>query len=206
MENILIHGMGQNISAWNCTIALLPHSFNAQCPQLSDFFTEGNCTYNEIYSAFCEYCNNFSKPLNLCGLSLGAVLALNFAIDFPQKVQSLILIAPQFDMPKFLLKIQNILFKFMPDSQFTEIGFTKNDFISLTNSMAKLDFTDSLAKADMPVLILCGQKDHANQKAAAKLSSMLSNSQFTLIENASHEVNLDNPEKLAEVISSFYRL
>ena len=35
--------------------------------------------------------------LNLCGLSLGAVLALNYAIDFPKKVNSLILIAPQYE-------------------------------------------------------------------------------------------------------------
>ena len=43
----------------------------------------------------------------------GAVLALNYAIDFPQKAGSLVLIAPQYDMPKFLLKVQNVLFKFM---------------------------------------------------------------------------------------------
>lgn len=47
-----------------------------------------------------------------------------------------ILIAPQYDMPKFLLKVQKVLFKFMPESQFKDIGLTKKDFIALTNSMA----------------------------------------------------------------------
>ena len=57
-----------------------------------------------MYAAFCDYCGDFSQSLNLCGLSLGAVLALNYAIDFPQRVNSLILIAPQYDMPKFLIE------------------------------------------------------------------------------------------------------
>ena len=48
-----------------------------------------------MYAAFCDYCGGFSQSLNLCGLSLGAVLALNYAIDFPQRVNSLILFAPQ---------------------------------------------------------------------------------------------------------------
>ena len=101
-----------------------------------------------MYAAFCDFCNGFSEPLNLCGLSLGSVLALNYAIDFPQKVNSLVLIAPQYDMPKFLLKVQNVLFKFMPESQFKDIGLKKNDFITLTNSMADMDFTDNLDKGN----------------------------------------------------------
>ena len=65
-----------------------------------------------------------------------------YAIDFPQRVKSLILIAPQYDMPKFLLKVQNVLFKFMPESQFKDIGLTKRDFIMLTNSMVDMDLAD----------------------------------------------------------------
>ena len=116
----------------------------------------------------------FSEPLNLCGLSLGAVLALNYAIDFPQRVKSLILIAPQYDMPKFLLKVQNVLFKFMPESQFKDIGLTKKDFITLTNSMADMDFTSGLENVSCPVLVLCGEKDYnVNKKAAIKIAEKL---------------------------------
>ena len=170
MKYVLLHGMGQNASSWDKTISLLSDDTETVCPELSDFFTEGNCFYNKMYAAFCDYCNNFSELLNLCGLSLGAVLALNYAIDFPKKVNSLILIAPQYDMPKFLLKVQNVLFKFMPESQFKDIGLTKKDFITLTNSMADMDFTNGLDKVTCPVLILCGEKDNVNKKAAIKLS------------------------------------
>lgn len=153
-----------------------------------------------MYAAFCDYCGGFSQSLNLCGLSLGAVLALNYAIDFPQRVNSLILIAPQYDMPKFLLKVQNLLFRFMPESQFAGIGLGKKDFITLTNSMADMDFTDRLQQVRCPVGVLCGEKDSVNQKAAVKLAEKLSNGKFRTIENAGHTVNTDNPRDLAEAI------
>ena len=104
MKYVFLHGMGQNAASWEKTISFLPEGTEAVCPELSDFFTEGSCYYSSMYAAFCDHCGGFSQSLNLCGLSLGAVLALNYAIDFPQRVNSLILIAPQYDMPKFLIE------------------------------------------------------------------------------------------------------
>lgn len=203
MKYILLHGMGQNASSWDKTISFLSDNTETVCPELSDFFTVNNCYYSKIYAAFCDYCNNFSEPLNLCGLSLGAVLALNYAIEFPQKVNSLMLIAPQYDMPKVLLKVQNVLFKFMPESQFKDIGLTKKDFITLTNSMADMDFTRSLGNVTCPVLVLCGEKDNVNKKAAVKLAEKLPDAKFGTIKNSGHEVNIDNPHGLAKAMREF---
>lgn len=206
MKNIFLHGMGQTASSWEKTISNLPKSAECDCPELSSFYTKGNCTYNTIYSAMCSHLNTLSGKINLCGLSLGAVLGLNYALDYPEKILSLVLIAPQFKMPVLLLKLQNLIFKFMPDSQFSEIGFTKNDFITLTNSMQALDFTDRLNNLSVPTLILCGEKDKANVKSAKKLAAALPDSTFTAIQNASHEVNTENPSEVALIIKDFFSL
>ena len=200
MKYILLHGMGQNASSWDKTISYLPDTAETICPELSNFFSEGNCNYSEMYSSFCRYCNRFSEPLNFCGLSLGAVLALNYAIDFPHRVSSLILIAPQYNMPKFLIKVQNVLFKFMPESQFKGIGLKKKDFITLTNSMMDIDFTKSLNNVNCPVVVICGEKDNVNKKAAIKLARELPKAKFSTIDNSGHEVNVDNPQGLANAM------
>ncbi|MCB6616298.1 alpha/beta fold hydrolase [Ruminococcus sp. 210702-SL.1.03] len=200
MKYILLHGMGQNASSWDKTISYLPDTAETVCPELSNFFSEGNCNYSELYSLFCRYCNRFPEPLDLCGLSLGAVLALNYAVDFPHRVNSLILIAPQYNMPKFLLKVQNVLFKFIPESQFKDIDLKKKDFITLTNSMMDIDFTNSLNNVNCPVVIICGEKDNVNKKAAIKLARELPNAKFITISNSGHEVNLDNPQGLANAM------
>ena len=88
-------------------------------------------TYSALYSAFSEMCNAENEDIILCGLSLGSVLALNYAIDYPKKVKALVLIAAQYKMPARLLKLQNALFRFMPQSMFQQTGFGKLDFISL---------------------------------------------------------------------------
>ena len=53
-----------------------------------------------LYSSFVKYCNEFDGQIHLCGLSLGGILALNFALDFPQKVKTLVLIGTPYKVPK----------------------------------------------------------------------------------------------------------
>lgn len=81
MNYILLHGMGQNASSWNKIISYLSDKEETIPLELNGFFDEGDCTYSKLYVSFCEYCNSISKPLNLCGISFGAVLALNYAVE-----------------------------------------------------------------------------------------------------------------------------
>lgn len=201
MHYIFLHGMGQTASSWDKTLSCLPTAIEASVPELSSFLTAEDSSYSNMYASFCKYCSGFSEPFSLCGLSLGAVLALNYAIDFPKRVKSLILVAPQYKMPKLLLKVQNVLFQFMPESQFADIGFQKKDFISLTNSMADLDFTKNLDGVTCPVLVLCGEKDSANKRAARALTGALPNACCKTINRSGHEVNVENPKDLARAIT-----
>lgn len=204
MNHIFLHGLGQNSLSWNKIISFLKDKQHVVCPDLYSFFKSNVVTYENLYQAFSKYCNNLSEPLDLCGLSLGAVLSLNYAIDNPEKINSLILIAPQYNMPKTLLKIQNIIFHFMPNSAFSKIGFTKKGFMELTNSMMNIDFSENIKNISCPTLILCGEKDKANKKASKCLSENIIKSEFKLVKNAGHEVNIDAPKELAEIINNFY--
>ena len=132
-------------------------------------------------------------------------MALNYAIDNPEKVKALVLIAAQYKMPARLLKLQNAMFRFMPQSMFQQTGFSKLDFISLCSTMAELDFSDSLGKVSCPVLVICGEKDRANKNASIELANILKHSQFEEIPEAGHEVNLESPEKLAPILQEFYK-
>lgn len=204
MQSILIHGLGQNSSSWNKTISYMVEADNFICPELSSLLKDEDVTYSNLYNAFSQYCDNISEPLNLCGLSLGGVLALNYTIDNPQKVKSLVLIAAQYEMPKALLKLQNIIFKFMPEKSFKSIGMKKKDFIDLTNSMMDLNLNEGLKNISCPVLVLCGEKDSPNKKASKHLAQSISKSETKFIKNAKHEVNVDAPKELAEILNDFH--
>lgn len=204
MNQVYIHGLGQTPDSWNETISALDPGAAVLCPDLAGLVRGQDPTYQNLYRAFCAQCGGLEGPIDLCGLSLGAVLALNYAVDAPEKVRSLVLIAPQFKMPKALLRFQGLVFHFMPKSTFPQTGFGKNEFIRLNRSMLDLDFSRSLHNISCPVLIVCGEKDAANQKATAALDRMLKNSRLQIIQQAGHEVNVDAPAALAEALRLFY--
>lgn len=201
MNLILVHGLGQSAAAWDKTADYFPESISTVCPELSVLYKGGG--YDSLYSAFREYCGSLPEPLDLCGLSLGAVLALNYAADFPDKVRSLVLIAGQYKVPQTLMKLQGLIFRLMPKKSFEGMGFGKSDFIELNSSMAGLDFTDKLENITVDVMVAVGERDKPNAKAADTLS-MLLGCPLEIIPDSGHEVNLDNPKALAETLTAFF--
>lgn len=200
MNLILVHGLGQSASAWDKTAERLPEGISPVCPELTEL-ARGD--YDRLYSAFCGYCGGFDTPLDLCGLSLGAMLTLNYAVDFPEKVRSLILIGGQYKVPSALIMLQGAIFRIMPKSSFKGTGFDKSDFIALNNSMAGLDFTAKMKNVTARTLVAVGERDKPNAKAAGEMSELLG-CPLEVIPNSGHEVNVDDPETLAETIAAFY--
>ena len=204
MKYLYLHGLGQKPDSWNRVIKETKVSKSSVSLSLSDMLEGKSATYKELYLAFSSECDKENDGIALCGLSLGAVLALNYAIDHPDKVKALILIAAQYKMPKKLLKIQNMLFHLMLNSAFTKMRLKKADVISLCGTMAELDFSDSLHKVSCPVLIVCGEKDKASIKTSKELCHYLNNSCFHELMKTGHEANIESPEELAIVLQRFY--
>ena len=205
MEYVFIHGLGQNAASWDQTVSSLAKHRHVSCPDLSAMLHQKEATYNNLYSSFIQYCERFDQPLHLCGLSLGGMLALNYAIDYPEKVQSLVLLGTQYKMPKLLLKFQNSVFRFLPKASFREIEFKKNDFIGLTNSMINLNFTSNLPDISCTTLIVCGEKDYPNKNASKTLVQHIPKAQLQFIPNAGHEINTQAPQILAHTLEAFYK-
>lgn len=203
MPRVYIHGLGQTPDSWEKVAAQLDTPAESICPSLPEILREREATYDNLYAAFADICDKVRGPLDLCGLSLGGVLALNYAVDHPQNVRSLALIAAQYQMPKRLLRFQNVLFRFMPGPVFDQMGFGKKDFIRLCKSMMELDFSGSLRQVSCPVLVVCGEKDAANKAASKNLADILPDAELRVISGAGHEVNVEAPEKLAAALQEF---
>lgn len=205
MKYILLHGLGQTSSSWNKTVAVMSEKWDIVCPNLADWLYDNSPCYETLYKALERYCEQFDEPLSLCGLSLGGILAMQYSIEHSEKVHSLVLIGTQYTMPKNLLNIQNILFRFMPSSMFSKIGFQKSDFICLCKSMMELDFTRNLKDICCHVLVLCGEKDKLNKSASLQLGSLIPHAKVTIISGAGHEVNIDAPIKLGNELHDFFK-
>ena len=205
MGNILIHGLGQNETSWNLVeTELKNNNIKVEKPNLYSIIKNEKINYTTMFQKFADYCNSFDDELNLCGLSLGGILALDYAKKFPDKVNSIILVGTPYKIPKILFKIQGIIFHLMPKATFEKIGCSKKDFISLVNSMSDLDIASNLDKVKCKTLILCGDKDNQNMESAKLLNKNIKGSSFRTIANSSHEVNIDNPKELSNIIYDFW--
>lgn len=201
MKHILIHGMGQTDISWQQVREKM--SITADCPNLYDFMKE-SADYDALYDAFAGWCNTFDEPLYLCGLSLGGVLALDYAGHFPEKVASLVLIGTPYKIPKLMFGFQNLVFHVMPEKAFKGMGASKDKVISLTGSMKKLDIPAMTQNIACKTLVLCGEKDGTNYKSGKLLHAAIADSRFLEVKGAGHEVNVDNPHELAEILTGFW--
>lgn len=206
MRNILIHGLGQNNQSWNDTdIYLKKNGIDTICPNLFEMTKNTLADYKTMYNVFSNFCNNQEEKLNLCGLSLGGILTLDFVKEYPQKVNSIILIGTPYKIPKTLFKVQSLIFHIMPKSTFEKIGCSKGRFITLVNSIKDFNIIKDLEKIKCRTLILCGDKDNMNMKSSMLLNNVIRNSELKIINNSSHEVNIDNPKELSNIIYHFWK-
>lgn len=205
MNRIFLHGLGQTDLDWKETVEFLGNREDIVCPNLSEWLSEREVSYFSLYKALEQYMKQQNSPVHFCGLSLGGVLALQYAIEYPQKVSSLVLIGTQYVMPKRLLQFQNVMFYLMPKSVFQKMGFQKKEFISLCHSMIQLDFTQDLRKIHCSVLVLCGEEDKVNWQASVRLAEEIESAELVLISNAGHEVNKENPKELGKILTEFYK-
>ena len=88
MKTVLLHGLGQTAQDWKDVVRHLSTS-HVECPEL--FSSTGNeISYSRILADLEGQYSNVTEPLRICGLSLGALLALDFAIRHGEDRKSVV--------------------------------------------------------------------------------------------------------------------
>ena len=202
MINIALHGLGQNPSSWE-KVSDYTKGLELNVPDLFKM-VNGTMSYDALYCAFEKYCDNLDGIINLAGLSMGGVLALDYTSKHPDKVNSLILMAIPYEIPEEIIAKQDEMFAQMPEEAFIGLGLSKNDFISLVRTMSKVDIPNNVEKVNCKCLMVCGESDVVNIDGVKTIHDKIHDSQLAIIKNSGHEINRDNPEELAKVISAFW--
>lgn len=203
MINIVLHGLGQNPSSW-VNVSDCAKGIELHIPDLFKIVS-GAINYDALYHALEEYCDNQEGKINLAGLSMGGVLALDYASTHPDKVDSLILMAIPYDIPKDVIAKQDEMFAQMPEEAFAGLGLPKRDFISLVRTMSEVDIPRKVENIKCKCLMICGENDTANIEGVKTIHSIITNSSLTIIKGSGHEINKDNPEDLAGEIVNFWK-
>ena len=199
MKAVLLHGLGQTARDWRAVMDRIP-ALEMECLELSSLAEDG-AVYSDLLAGLERRCAELPAPFCLCGLSLGAMLALDYAVRHGERVALLILIGAQVRVPTRLVDFQNLVFRCMPKRAFASMGLSKDGAIRLARSMRSLDFSAKLGGIACPAAVVCGERDRANRGAAEELQRLLPNAELRIIPGAGHEVNRDAPEALAALLN-----
>ncbi|PMC82193.1 serine aminopeptidase domain-containing protein [Anaerococcus hydrogenalis] len=135
---LFLHGLGQNKEAFDKTI----ENINFKDIENIDLIPNNSkdLTFFDLVDMLENKIKGIKKPVIICGISLGAILAMKLYFRNPQKIASLILIAPQYKIPKMLMNFQNLIFKIMPEKFFKKTKISKNNMFSIASSIKNLDY------------------------------------------------------------------
>jgi 3-oxoadipate enol-lactonase len=165
-----------------------------------------------------------SEPVDICGLSLGALVALRAALDRPERVRRLVLCAGLARLPISFRLLQTVLggaTVVVPDKTLRDqllAGVPEPHRADARREIAGLDgwtvrhvFREArrfdvlaeLQRLTMPVLVLVGESDRANRRLSRALAESIPTAAFSVIPGAGHVANLDAPAAFNEVLGSF---
>lgn len=172
MEYCLLHGLGQSPADWAAVEAGLPGQ-KILCPDLAAWWADRPVTYESLLEGLEAQCAGREEAMVLCGCSLGAILALDYAWRHPRQVS-----APGADCPPGqdapgAAAASKRGFPPASGPAFAGQGMGKDQVLSLTRSMLALDLTPALDAVCQPTLVLCGEKDRVNQSAAREIARQL---------------------------------
>ena len=205
---VFLHGMGESADAWDAQRAVLPSDVDSLAVDVvgSGGGSEGATSFSldgASDTVMEQIERHGADRVHLCGLSLGAMVALQFALDHPERVRSLTLAAGQVKPPRALMAAQRAVFRLLPAKVVEKQGARKDVMLSVMRAVSRADFSGRLDEVSSRTLVLCGEKDRPNMPAARALAAGIRGAELRIIPGAGHQSHIQAPEAFAALLGDF---
>ena len=167
----------------------------------------------------------------LAGMSMGGAIAIQFAINFPDKIKSLILMNPGpgtifhksfpfmsmilsfVSQKRILLKplLKSVLIHPLPREEFSEfvddaVLVSKETWLQYLHPSNKIRDLKRLKNLAIPSLVIISEKDKAIPMEFQEcIADTIPNAVKVVLNNEAHAVVIENPEKVLYEINSFLK-
>jgi 3-oxoadipate enol-lactonase len=233
---VFINSLGSDLRIWDDVLPLLPEPcrkirYDKRGHGLSDS-PAGPYTIRDHANDLAGLLDHLQlAQAILIGVSVGGMIALDFAAVFPQRVQALILCdtAAKLATAEYWNErikaiqeqgmqslVEPILSRWFapnfPQKQPAAYqGFSNllsrtdvNGYLATCAALGAADLRDELAAIRQPALVLCGAEDSATPPELVEgLADGLGNGRFQLMPQAGHTPSVEQPEAVAQAITQF---
>jgi pimeloyl-ACP methyl ester carboxylesterase len=226
---VLLHGLGIGPIGWRPQVEVFSPEMHVVAPELIGFgISEGSFSFDGARQQVVRILADLPPgPTILCGLSLGALVALDIATSHHAAVDALIVCAGFASLPEEL-RVQQLAMarqldeldvdafagvlpqlatglpvEFQTRATESLAYVTKERLASVFTAVAAFNARPYLERYSKPTLVLCGGDDSLNQPLSRDLASGLTNAVYVEIPDAGHAVNLDQPIAFNTAVTAF---
>lgn len=223
---LILHGWGSSSERWEkIGEALSEKGLKVIIPDMPGFGKSEIPRVPWTFNNYVTWTEEFTKALDLnsfylLGHSFGGAICVKIAVDAPQKIDQLFLVAAACIRKKtlfkeILAKLAKIvkIFAFLPYYQLARKAFykfviRKSDYAYTKGTMTQTylkaiseDLSWHLSFIKVPTVIIWGEKDESTPLENAKLiNSRIKNSKLIIIPSAGHALNTKNTDQLIREI------
>ncbi|MDD3249461.1 MAG: alpha/beta hydrolase [Smithella sp.] len=227
---VFLHGSGGNSGAWIEQYSILRKAYNIAAIDLPGHGQSEGSGERDI-SAYVLRLKEILDVLKLArpvlvGHSLGAAIALGFAVQYPRAISGIVAAGGGVTMPvnpdilngfagqpdlildlmcKFSIAKENRPKLYNPLRQ--SLGQASVDVVAGDMlACSKFDLTGELPNIRVPVLALCGVEDKMTPPASSeKIAGGIAGAKCVLIEGAGHMSMLERPGAFNDALTAFCR-
>lgn len=203
---VFLHGMGQSPQSWQDQVVALPIGTRAVAPWVYGMRPGRNDTFTLVAAA-----DDVARTLDLqgveraivCGVSLGARVALEFAVRHPDRVDRVVAAGPPARLPWLARASQRLATRLVPRSVYANQGIDKAKVVAAGGEVGRIAAYTGVEEITAPVLLVVGSKDAAGVATARTLDGRIANAEVRVIDGAGHLVNAEAPDEFNRAVADF---
>ncbi len=215
---VFLHGLGTGPGAWEPQRAVLGRDRPTAAPQLPPELRRAVARVADEVDRFAD------QSVDLCGLSFGGIAALLYGSENPGRVRRSVVAAALVRLPPALRALQVLLagaFRALPSrtvaARLTEgvpephrtvareeiRALNGRDVAHAMCGAARIDLRGAARSLELPVLVLCGERDRLNMRLSRALADLLPHGELRTVPGAGHVANLDNEGAFTQLVHDF---
>jgi pimeloyl-ACP methyl ester carboxylesterase len=194
MRLMFLPGAGGAAAFWHPFGATLPEHWSKQYMRWPGLGAEPGVPGLATVGGLVDMCANaLDGETIVVAQSMGTIMGLRLALDFPGKVARLVLVAPT-GGASCLYQGEDWRGSYAVDYPDAAPWVTRD----------KPAFDEELGRLRCPVLIVCGDADPLSApEAGRELAAAIAGSKFAVLSGGGHAMANDSPDELAKIVLPF---
>ncbi|KAA3630703.1 MAG: alpha/beta hydrolase [Bacteroidetes bacterium] len=235
---LFIHGLGSSTRDWQDQVKCFSDKFQTVTVDLRGHGQTEKPPSTYSISLFASdvaaLIEEVEGPVHVAGISMGGMVALQLAVDYPEMVKSLILINTQDEVllntrqARQAVMIRKVIPRLMgmkwmgkylgkklfpeeDQGHFRELIANRwaensvKDYTKSVNAIAGWSVRKHLQSIKCPVLVVASELDYTPVGAKEVYVKILPDARLEVIKGARHAVSVERPEELNKVMMGFLR-